>query len=79
MPNSILEKTWTHTSADFIMKLPLTQGYDSILVVIDRFTKMVHFVPTTEKMSAEGLAQLFRDNIWKLHRLPDRIISNRGP
>ena len=63
MPNSILEKAWTHISTDFIMKLPLTQGYDSILVVVDRFTKMVHFAPTTEKTSTEGLAQLFKDNI----------------
>ena len=40
---------------------------------------MAHFIPTTEKTSTEGLAQLFRDNIWKLHRLLDSIISNRGP
>ena len=56
----------------------LAQGYDSILVVVDRFTKIVHFVPTTERTSAEGLARLFRDNIWKLHRLLDSIISDRG-
>jgi len=78
MLNSIPEKVWTHISADFITKLPLAQGYDSILVVVDRFTKMAHFIPTTEKTSAEGLARLFRDNIWKLHRLPDSIISDRG-
>jgi len=65
--------------ADFITKLPLAQGYDSILVVVDRLTKMVHFIPTTEKMSAEGLARLFRDNVWKLHGLPKSIISDRGP
>ena len=40
---------------------------------------MAHFVPTTERTSAEGLARLFRDNIWKLHGLPDSIISDRGP
>jgi len=79
MLNSIPEKVWTHISADFITKLPLAQGYDAILVVVDRFMKMVHFVPTTERTSAEGLAQLFRDNIWKLHGLPDSIISDRGP
>jgi len=79
MPNSIPEKAWTHISADFIMKLPLAQGYDAILVVVDRLTKMAHFVPTTERTSAEGLARLFRDNIWKLHGLPDSIISDRGP
>ena len=79
MPNSIPEKPWVHISADFITKLPLAQGYDSILVVVDQLTKMVHFIPTTEKMSAEGLAKLFRDNVWKLHSLPESIISDRGP
>jgi len=63
---------------DFITKLPLAQRYDSILVVVDRFTKMAHFIPTTERTSAEGLAQLFRNNIWKLYRLSDSIILDRG-
>jgi len=56
MPNSILEKPWTHISANFITKLSLAQEYDSILVVVDRLTKMVHFISTTEKTSAKGLA-----------------------
>jgi len=55
MPNSILEKPQTHISVDFITKLLLAQGYDSILVVADRLTKMVHFIPTTEKTLVEGL------------------------
>jgi len=78
MSNSILEKPWSHISADFITKLPLVQGYNSILVVVDRLMKMVHFIPTMEKTSAEGLARLFRDNIWKLHGLSESIISDRG-
>ena len=57
----------------------MAQEYNAILVVVDRFMKMAHFVPTIERTSAEGLAQLFRDNIWKLHGLPDSIISDRGP
>jgi len=40
---------------------------------------MVYFIPTTEKTSAEGLARLFRDNVWKLHGLPESIILDRGP
>jgi len=68
-----------HISADFITKLPLAQGYDSILVVVDRLTKMVYFIPTTEKTLIEGLARLFRDNVWKLHRLPESIILDKGP
>jgi len=79
MPNSIPEKPWSHILVDFITKLPLVQGYNSILVVVDRLTKMVHFIPTTEKTSAKGLARLFRDNMWKLHGLPKSVISDRGP
>jgi len=63
--------------ADFITKLPLAQGYDNILVVVDWLIKIVCFVPTTEKTSAEGLARLFRDNVWKLHGLSESIISDR--
>jgi len=79
IPNSIPEKPWTHILADFITKLPLAQGYDSILVVVDQLTKMVHFILTMEKTSAEGLVRLFRDNVWKLHGLPESIILDRGP
>ena len=49
------------------------------MVVVDRLTKIAHFIPTTEKITAEGLARLFRDNVWKLHGLPESIISDRGP
>jgi len=77
MPNAIPEKLWSHISADFITKLPLAQGYNAILVVCDRFSKMAHFIATTEKMSAEGLAKLFRDQVWRLHGLPESIISDR--
>jgi len=40
---------------------------------------MAHFVATMEEITAEGLARLFQDNVWKLHRLPESVISNRGP
>jgi len=78
MPNVIPEKPWSHILADFITKLPLAQGYDAILVVYDHFSKMAHFIATTEKTSVEGLAKLFRDHVWKLHGLPESIISDRG-
>ena len=47
--------------ADFITKLPLAQGYNSILVVVDRLTKMVHFIPTTEKNGT--LHTYYRENV----------------
>ena len=78
MPNAIPEKPWSHISADFITKLLLAQRYDAILVVCDRFSKMAHFIATTEKTSAEGLAKLFRDQVWKLHGLSESIVLDRG-
>ena len=51
MPNSIPEKLWTHISVDFITKLPLAQGYNSILVVVDQLTKMVVMRAPSRKKS----------------------------
>jgi len=78
-PNQISERPWQHILVDFITKLLVSKGHDLILVVCDRFSKMLHFVATTEKTTVEGLARLFRDNVWKLHRLPESVISDRGP
>jgi len=64
---------------DFITKLPVVAGKDTILVVCDRLSKMIHFVATTEGTSAEDLTRLFRDNMWKLHGLPESVVSDRGP
>ena len=61
--SEIPEKPWMHSTVDFIMKLPVVAGKDTILVVCDRLSEMAHFVVITEGTSAEGLARLFRDNI----------------
>ena len=52
-----------HILIDFITKLPMVAGKDAILVVCNRLSKMAHFIVTTEEMTAEGLARLFRDNV----------------
>ncbi|QRW26690.1 Retrotransposable element Tf2 protein [Rhizoctonia solani] len=68
-----------HTiSYDFITGFPKSEGYDAILVVIDSFSKFGHFIPTSKKVSAKGLANLFVTHIWKLHGLPVRTISDQG-
>jgi len=77
-PNEVSERPWQHILVDFIMKLPMSKGHDLILVVCDRFSKMSHFVVTTEKTMVEGLVRLFRDNVWKLHGLPESVILDRG-
>jgi len=64
-------------TVDFITKLLLVVEKNKILVICDRFLKMAHFVATTERTMAKGLARLFRDNVWKLHGLLESIISDR--
>jgi len=78
-PDVVLERLWQHILVDFITKLLVSRGHDSILVVCNRFLKMSHFIVMTEKIIAEGLAKLFRDNVWKLHGLPESVILHRGP
>ena len=73
------EKLWTHLIVNFITKLLVVARKDVILVVYNRLSKMTHFVAATERMLVEGLTKLFRDNVWKLHRLPESVVLNRGP
>jgi len=77
--SEVPQKTWTHLTVDFIMKLPVVAEKDAILVVCDRLSKMTHFVATIEGTLAEGLVRLLRDNVWKLHGLLESVMSNRGP
>ena len=77
--SEVSQKTWTHLTVDFITKLPVVAGKDAILVVCNRLSKMTHFVATTEETLAEGLARLLWDNVWKLHGLPESVVSDRGP
>ena len=76
--SKVPQKTWMHLIVDFITKLPVVVGKDAVLVVYDQLSKMTHFVATTEGTSAEELARLFRDNVWKLHGLPESVVSDRG-
>ena len=64
---------------DFITKLLLVVGKNAILVVCNRLSKIAHLVAATEGMLVEDLARLFRDNMWKLHRLLESVISDRKP
>ena len=61
--SKIPEKPWTHLMVDFITKLLLVAEKDTILVVCNILSKIIYFVATTEEISAEGLARLFRDNV----------------
>jgi hypothetical protein len=72
------EKPWYSVSMDLIIKMPVTaRGHDSICVFVDRLTKMVHFVPCKEKLSAKGFAKLYVDNVFRYHGLSEEFISDR--
>src|SRR5882724_5787210 len=78
MPNCIPDRHWQTISVDLITELPRSHGYDTIMVIVDRLSKRAHAILTTSDVTASGIAQLFRDHVWKLHGLPEEVISNRG-
>lgn len=65
---------------DFITGLPRTiEGFDAILVVMCKLSRLAHLIPTTEKCTAEQTAELFMRHVYKHHGLPAAIISDRDP
>lgn len=71
------EQAWAVVSLDFIEGLPKSSHYDTILVVVDNFTKYAHFLPLAHPFTALSVAKLYMNNIFKLHGLPQAIISDR--
>lgn len=76
-PLPIPPESWHTVSLDFIEGLPKSYHYDTILVVIDKLTKYGHFIPLKHPFSANSIAKLFLDNVYRLHGLPQVIISDR--
>jgi len=78
-PLEIPEGLWQDISIDMIGPLPKSNGMDAIVVIVDRFTKMIRLKATTTNISSEGIAKIYRDKIWKIHGVPRTILSNREP
>ena len=77
---SIPNRRWADVSLDFITGLPRTnQGHDAILTIVDRLSKMAHFVPTTTTVTAEDTVRLLADRLVRYHGLPAKLISDRDP
>ncbi|CAI7919746.1 unnamed protein product [Closterium sp. NIES-54] len=78
-PLPVPEQPWHVVSLDFITSLPPTNpGHDTILVVIDKFSKMGHFIPTHTTARTEETAQLFLKHIISQHGIPTTLISDRA-
>jgi hypothetical protein len=78
-PLPIPTKCWHDVSLDFVFGLPLSSGFDSILVVKDRLSKRTHYLPCLTTINAPETADLFSCEIFRLHGLPKTIVSDRGP
>ena len=59
--------------------LPRSNGMDAIVVIVDQFTKMIRLKATMINILSEGIAKIYRDEIWKIHGVPRTILSDRGP
>lgn len=71
------ERAWDYITMDFVTYLPKCQGFDAILVVVDRLTKLRHYIPCHTTDGAEETARLFTQNIFRLHGRPIDIVSDR--
>jgi hypothetical protein len=73
------EWKWEEIAIDFIMGLPRTQsGYDFIWIIVNRLTKVAHFIPIKTTYSGLQLAELYMSRIICLHGVPKKIVSERG-
>jgi len=78
-PNQVPSDVWQNITMDFIIDLPVSKSFDSILVVVDHFSKATIITPCNKTVTADDTAQLILDNVWQRTGLPEQIISDRGP
>ena len=69
---------WSSVSLDLITGLPMSNGFNALLVVVDHLSKVAHYIKTTSDINSKQIAKLFFDNIFRLHGIPDSVISDHG-
>ncbi len=75
-PNTIPSRPWTHISIDMVTGLPMCKGHDTILMIVDRFSKEIIPIVCTTEMSSEGWAKILRDEVYAKHGMPQVVISD---
>lgn len=76
-PLPIPQEPWQELTMDFVEGLPKSEGYDIIMVIVDRLTKYAHFMPLRHPFHAAQVACAFWEHIIKLHGVPHSIVSDR--
>lgn len=78
-PLPIPPRPWSHIAVDFVTSLPPSEGNDTILTIVDRFSTTVHFVPLPKLPTALETANLLITHVFRLHGIPLDIVSDWGP
>ena len=76
--HNTLVRPWQVISVDLIGELLESKRYNVICVIVDWFSKQIHALPTTTKVMTEGMAVLYRDQVFRLYGLLKKIIHDRG-
>ena len=75
-PNEVPSEPWTIISVDLIRPLVTSKGKDMILVIVDRFSKKAYFLPCNTTITSQGVANLYKEHVFREHGLPQKIISD---
>ncbi|KAL2087157.1 hypothetical protein ACEWY4_018216 [Coilia grayii] len=78
-PLPVPSRPWSHIALDFVTGLPASGGMTTILTIVDRFSKMAHFIPLPKLPTAKETAQAVQHHVFRIHGIPKDIVSDRGP
>ena len=78
-PNIVPDALWEIILVDLIGLLPKSKGKNAIMIVVDQFSKMIQLFLVSTEIISQGMAKIFRNEIFKLHDIPKKVISDQGP
>ena len=78
-PIPLLGRAWQQITTNLVIDLPESEGKTAVAIFVDHLTKMVHFFPCTKEITATKYTHLFVNQVFRLHGMPELIISDRNP